>query len=64
MRRVIGPQSPFITASVAAMLVMALGTVICFGYRIYVEEQALIAGLGDSYREYAARTKRVIPYLF
>jgi len=52
------------TASVAAMIAMALGTVICFGYRIYVEERALVAGLGDSYREYAGRTKRVIPYVF
>jgi protein-S-isoprenylcysteine O-methyltransferase len=52
------------TASVAALIAMAMGIVVGLGYRIYVEEQALIAGLGESYREYAARTKRVIPYVF
>jgi protein-S-isoprenylcysteine O-methyltransferase Ste14 len=52
------------TASAAALIVMALGVVVCLGYRIYVEERALIEGLGENYREYAARTKRVIPYVF
>jgi protein-S-isoprenylcysteine O-methyltransferase Ste14 len=52
------------TASAAALVAMGLGTVICFGYRIYVEERALVEGLGDNYREYAAKTKRVIPYVF
>jgi protein-S-isoprenylcysteine O-methyltransferase Ste14 len=33
-------------------------------YRIAVEEQALMSGLGDDYREYAARTKRLIPGVF
>ena len=33
-------------------------------YRISVEEQALIGALGDDYREYAARTKRLIPGVF
>ena len=33
-------------------------------YRISVEERALIEALGDDYRAYAARTKRLIPGVF
>ena len=32
-------------------------------YRIRVEEEALVAGLGDEYRAYQRRTKRIIPYI-
>lgn len=32
-------------------------------YRIQVEEAALIEALGDPYREYARRTKRLIPFV-
>ena len=32
-------------------------------YRIAVEEKALADGLGQSYRDYMRRTKRLIPYL-
>jgi len=35
-----------------------------FAYRIAVEERALTAALGDDYRSYAARTKRLIPGVF
>jgi protein-S-isoprenylcysteine O-methyltransferase Ste14 len=51
------------TASAAALLAMTVGTVACLGYRIYVEERALFQGLGAAYREYAAKTKRVIPFV-
>ena len=34
-----------------------------FAYRIAVEERALVAALGDPYRDYMRRTKRLIPYL-
>ena len=34
------------------------------GYRIWVEEQALTEQLGDVYRAYAQRTKRLIPFVF
>ena len=33
------------------------------GYRIRVEERALISGLGDRYLSYMKRTKRLIPYV-
>lgn len=34
-----------------------------YGYRIWVEEVALVADLGEPYRAYMRRTKRLIPYL-
>ena len=34
-----------------------------FGYRIYLEEHALLNALGDEYRSYSKRTKRLIPYV-
>jgi len=34
-----------------------------FAYRIAVEERALVGALGDPYRDYMRRTKRLIPYL-
>jgi len=33
-------------------------------YRIHVEEQALVRGLGSAYSDYMRRTWRLIPYLF
>jgi len=35
-----------------------------YGYRVMVEEQILLAALGDSYREYMQHTKRFIPFVF
>jgi protein-S-isoprenylcysteine O-methyltransferase Ste14 len=35
-----------------------------FMNRIRVEEAALLAGLGEPYRVYMQRTKRLIPHLF
>lgn len=32
-------------------------------YRIRIEEAALLEGLGQSYREYSRRTKRLIPFI-
>ena len=34
-----------------------------YGYRIRVEEEALVDGLGDEYREYMRRTRRLIPFI-
>jgi protein-S-isoprenylcysteine O-methyltransferase Ste14 len=45
-----------------------LGTIvmlaIVYGYRIHVEEAALVSTLGDSYRSYMARTKRIVPFVW
>jgi protein-S-isoprenylcysteine O-methyltransferase Ste14 len=34
-----------------------------YWYRIRVEERALVEGLGEAYRAYMRRTKRIIPYI-
>ncbi len=46
-------------------LVVLMGAVsIVYGYRVGVEERALLATIGDSYRRYMSRTKRFVPFLF
>ena len=35
-----------------------------FSWRIRVEERALSEALGDSYRDYMARTRRLIPFIY
>ena len=47
----------------ASFLIIAVFTAVGYGYRISVEEQALVAGLGDAYRAYMKRTKRIIPFV-
>jgi protein-S-isoprenylcysteine O-methyltransferase Ste14 len=37
---------------------------IVYGYRVGVEERALLAVIGDPYRRYMSRTKRFVPFLF
>jgi protein-S-isoprenylcysteine O-methyltransferase len=48
----------------ASLAVLALGTVPVFLWRIRVEEAALALALGDTYREYMRRTRRLIPVLY
>ncbi len=45
-------------------LIGLVGPAIGYVYRIRIEEQALVEGLGDPYRSYMRRTKRLIPFLF
>jgi protein-S-isoprenylcysteine O-methyltransferase len=47
-----------------AALVTLAGAVFGYGYRIHVEEQALVKGLGERYVQYMGRTKRFIPWLY
>jgi len=49
--------------SLAALLVLLLFFSISFGYRMYVEERALLSGLGQDYASYMKRTKRLIPFI-
>jgi protein-S-isoprenylcysteine O-methyltransferase Ste14 len=37
---------------------------ITFLYRVTIEERALVAVIGDPYRNYMQRTKRFVPFLF
>ena len=46
-------------------LIALLGLMgIAYAYRISVEEAALVAALGDPYRQYMRRTRRIVPFLF
>lgn len=48
---------------VGALLVLAIG-LLAFGYRMRLEERALLGNLGDEYRAYMGRTWRVIPWVW
>jgi len=43
---------------------MVLPITAAFLWRIHVEEQALADALGDNYRAYMRRTKRLIPFVY
>jgi protein-S-isoprenylcysteine O-methyltransferase Ste14 len=43
-------------------LLACVGT--AFAYRIFVEESALVAALGEPYKQYMRRTRRLVPFLF
>jgi protein-S-isoprenylcysteine O-methyltransferase Ste14 len=48
-----------------AGIVVLLGLMgIAYAYRISVEEAALVAALGEPYRQYMQRTRRLVPFLF
>jgi len=48
----------------AALLSVVIPITAAFLWRIHVEERALTETLGDDYRRYASRTKRLIPFLY
>ena len=45
-------------------LVNIIFLIICFRYRIKVEEKLLIAHFGESYLQYAKKIKKIIPYVW
>ncbi len=47
-----------------SIAVTFLAAAVCYGYRIHVEERALLETLGTPYRGYRNRSKRLIPFLF
>lgn len=47
----------------AGLLALMLCMAIAYAYRISVEEKALIAALGEPYKQYMQRTRRIIPFL-
>jgi protein-S-isoprenylcysteine O-methyltransferase Ste14 len=49
--------------SLVGVLILLVISGVVYGYRIWVEEKALVKGLGDQYVEYMHRTKRIIPYV-
>ncbi|HEY6903143.1 MAG TPA: isoprenylcysteine carboxylmethyltransferase family protein [Candidatus Acidoferrales bacterium] len=48
----------------ASLLAILACTGIAYAYRISVEESALIAALGEPYKQYMRRTRRLVPFLF
>jgi protein-S-isoprenylcysteine O-methyltransferase Ste14 len=46
------------------VLILMAGVALTYGYRVRVEERALLSAIGEPYRDYMARTKRFVPYLF
>jgi protein-S-isoprenylcysteine O-methyltransferase Ste14 len=44
-----------------AVLVLLLASCIVYGYRIHVEERALVGKFGDEYRAYMEETKMLVP---
>jgi protein-S-isoprenylcysteine O-methyltransferase Ste14 len=54
----------FAFGSWVSLAIIVVAALIGFGYRIRVEEQALVSHFGNRYREYAARTRRLIPGLY
>ena len=47
-----------------AVILIASVFTLAFGYRVQVEERALVSSLGDEYLSYARRVKRIIPFVF
>jgi hypothetical protein len=47
-----------------SLAVLLVAVSIVYGYRVDVEERALVAVIGDPYRRYMSRTKRFVPFLF
>ncbi len=52
------------TGNLLAVLVIAVSMFAAYVYRIQVEEEMLVATLGQAYREYQRRTKRLIPFIY
>lgn len=51
-------------ANAITMLLMVVPTTAVFLYRIRLEEAALQVGLGEPYKQYMQRTKRLIPFVY
>jgi len=47
-----------------SLLVLVLASTIVYSYRVWVEERALVATLGERYVAYVRRTKRFVPFVF
>jgi len=48
----------------ASALLLAVTSFAVYGYRIAVEERALLAAIGEPYREFMSTRKRLIPFLY
>lgn len=55
---------PLIVGNLVGLLVLAGLSLAAYLYRIKIEEDALVAAFGDSYRQYQQRTARLIPFVW
>jgi protein-S-isoprenylcysteine O-methyltransferase Ste14 len=46
------------------LLVIVASSLLAYLIRIWVEERALAEGIGEPYRDYMRRTRRLVPYLW
>jgi protein-S-isoprenylcysteine O-methyltransferase Ste14 len=47
-----------------SLLVLVIPITAAFLWRIRIEEEVLVDGLGEDYRRYASRTKRLVPFVY
>ena len=48
----------------ASAVLLAVASFLVYGYRISVEERALLAAIGEPYREFMSKRKRLIPFVY
>ena len=48
----------------ASTILVVVGSAAAYGYRIRVEERALLSAIGEPYREFLRTRKRLIPYVY
>jgi protein-S-isoprenylcysteine O-methyltransferase Ste14 len=48
----------------AGLIVLLFFMSVGYGYRIPIEESALVASIGEPYKDYMRRTHRLIPYVY
>lgn len=53
-----------VLGNVAGLVVIVVPIFLALAHRIRVEEDALLAGLGKPYADYAGRTRRLVPGIF
>jgi len=46
-----------------SLLIMTVTVIAGYAYRVRIEERALVASMGDRYRDYMRRTRRFIPFV-
>ncbi|MFI5250703.1 MAG: methyltransferase family protein [Gemmatimonadales bacterium] len=48
----------------ASVLLLAVASFVVYGYRIRVEERALVTAIGEPYREFMRTRRRLIPFVY
>lgn len=46
-----------------SFVLLTIATIATYGYRVVIEERALLDTIGEAYRSYTRETKRFIPYI-